>query len=81
MWLRDLGLAPRGFRGTRIALHGAQEKAMSSNPGWSWSLRLVLVLAVATAIWASAATFALGAMAQRARVSALSLSAPPASHR
>jgi len=58
-----------------------QEKAMSSNLGWGWSFKLVLVLAVATAIWASAATVAFGALQQRARATAPSVSAPPASHR
>ena len=54
---------------------------MSSNLGVSWSLRMVLVLAVAAALWAGAATAALGALRARASATPPSVSAPPTSHR
>jgi hypothetical protein len=54
---------------------------MSSNLGVSWSLRMALVLAVAAAIWAGAATVALGALRARAVSANSSVPAPPVPHR
>ena len=69
------GVVAAGRRGMCIAFLLHREEAMTRNLGWSWSLKVAVMIAVATAIWASAATFALQSLHERLRTS------PPVSAR